>query len=103
MKLKFKNIFRHRPELLIQKCGYGQITNRHNNEVSYVRRLGSQLYPRFHVYVNKAEEGFELSMHLDQKKASYKGQTAHSGDYDGEVVQIEATRILKVLRGLVTK
>jgi hypothetical protein len=56
---------------------------------SYVKRLGRDYYPRFHIYVN----GEYLNLHLDQKKASYKGQTGHSGEYDSEVVMREGNRL----------
>ena len=54
-------------------------------ELSFVRRAGVDEYPRFHVFVKQT--GFskvEINVHLDQKKASYQGATAHSGEYDNE-------------------
>ena len=64
--------------------------------VSYARRLGGNLFPRFHVYIQpakKAEDGFELTLHLDQKAACYGGASAHSGEYDSELVAQEGERI----------
>jgi hypothetical protein len=83
----------YKPSELIRRCGYGQIFDRKTNQESYSRKLGGGLYPRFHVYLKEFENYFEVSLHLDQKKASYEGQTAHSGEYDGELVVNEARRI----------
>ncbi len=38
-----------------------------------------------------------LNLHLDQKKASYKGQKAHSAEYDGQVVENEINRLSSLL------
>jgi hypothetical protein len=66
---------------------------------SYVRVLGSGGYPRFHVYVHDEEERYVLNMHLDQKRPSYGEETAHSGDYEGPVIEAEAERIEDFLFG----
>ena len=72
---------------LKRKCGYFPLEN------SYVRRMGTHFYPRFHLYVNENEKNYILNLHLDQKKPSYGNQTAHSGEYGGEVVKEEGERI----------
>jgi len=73
----------------LRRCGYVPL------ETSYVRRLETHFYPRFHLYINEDENNYVLNLHLDQKKPSYKNQTAHSGEYDGEVVEKEGERIKK--------
>ena len=78
----------------VRRCGYGLI-NPQNNP-SFVRRLGTFNYPRFHAYVGDRD----INLHLDQKQASYEGYGAHSGEYDGEVVEREARRIEGVLQQL---
>lgn len=80
---------------LLRRAGYALHANREGN-VSYVKRIHGDDYPRFHLYVNKEEPGklIELSLHLDEKKPSYEGFTAHSGQYDGELVEQERDRIL---------
>lgn len=83
----------YKPEDLIRRCGYGKIFDLKNGKVSYTRKLGSGLYPRFHVYLKEKDDYFTVSLHLDQKKASYEGSHAHSGEYDGELVTNEARRI----------
>lgn len=50
-------------------------------------------YPRFHIYLKVENKSLILNLHLDQKKPIYKGTTAHSGEYDGELVKKETERI----------
>ncbi|MBU4331555.1 hypothetical protein KKD19_06735 [Patescibacteria group bacterium] len=79
---------------LLRQCGYAVFRDPNTGKTSYTKRLDRDYYPRFHIYMNKESEGeLELNLHLDQKHASYKGQTAHSGEYDGDLVEREAERI----------
>ena len=75
----------------MRRCGYGLHTG--GRERSYVRRFGRDLYPRFHAYVEDRGEKVVINLHLDQRAPVYRGVTAHSGEYDGEVVESEADRI----------
>ena len=91
MKLKIKGKFQYNMDNLMRKCGYARINTR---EVSYARSLsGGGEYPRFHVYIYEKTDGLEVNLHIDQKKPSYSGQTAHSGDYDSDQVKQELIRI----------
>ena len=65
---------------------------------SYIRRLSGGDFPRFHVYLKEEANGLEINLHLDQKGACYQGSTAHSGDYDGDVLETEKERILHILK-----
>jgi hypothetical protein len=64
---------------------------------SYIRRLSGGDFPRFHVYLKESPGALELNLHLDQKGACYQGSTAHSGDYDGDVLEAEGARIKIIL------
>ena len=69
-------------------------------EVSIVRQIGRNDYPRFHCYIKTGlsdKATLHFNIHLDQKKPSYEGQTGHSGDYDGPVVESESERIQQIL------
>jgi len=44
------------------------------------------------MYIN-SEDPLILNLHIDQKQASYEGATAHSGDYDSDLVKQEGQRI----------
>jgi len=96
MKINFNQKFNQNPDFLIKRCGYGLVSDPRAQEVSYSRRLGGGIYPRFHLYIN-SRDPLILNLHLDQKQASYEGQTAHSGDYDSDLVKQEAQRIYDLI------
>lgn len=84
-------------ELFIRRCGYGRIFDRRNNQISYARTLRGALYPRFHLYMAENEKQYIFNLHLDQRPTRYEGVTAHSGEYDGAVVENEIARIKSYL------
>ncbi len=92
MKIIFEAAKIEDPEKFIRRCGYGQHRTR-NGEVSYVKRVHGDWYPRFHIYVLTEKENIVFNLHLDQRAPVYEGQTAHAGEYDGVVVEKEAERI----------
>jgi len=69
-------------------------------EMSFVRPLRRDNYPRFHVFLTVSQKTNEIifDLHLDQKKASYEGSSAHSGEYSGDLVQAEADRLKKIFK-----
>ncbi len=85
---------------LIRKLGYRPLL-RTEEEFNCVRYLGAE-YPRFHLYIkeDRKKDEFTFNLHLDQKRPSYSGSRAHSGEYTGEVVEGEAERIKKILEEL---
>ncbi len=86
------------PKQLLRKCQYHEFLDPNTRQLSYARPLqSSMLYPRFHIYVERSAQGFIINLHLDQKKPSYQGTSAHAGEYDGEVVEAEAARITHIL------
>lgn len=93
MKFKFPYKDGYNPRDLIRRCGYGELAGDAEHQTSYARRMGSGIYPRFHIYLSEAQDFFEVNLHLDQKKPSYSGFHAHGGEYDGLVVEEEARRI----------
>ncbi|MDO8601641.1 MAG: hypothetical protein Q7R62_00705 [bacterium] len=72
--------------------GYKPVASTMRGEINCMRSLGGD-YPRFHAYVKEGENGFTFNLHLDQKKPSYEGNHAHSGEYEGENVNAERARI----------
>lgn len=84
------------------RCGYASHYQPLVNRLSFVRRLGGGAYPRYHLYVEKNQAGQDyLSLHLDQKRPSYRGVRAHSGEYDGPVVEREGGRLYQLLQSAV--
>ena len=78
---------------LMRRLGY----HPHSRGQSFARRLGRSEFPRFHAYLKSLPAGLEISLHLDQKGACYEQQTAHSGDYDGDLLVTEKQRLLNLL------
>ncbi|MBI2112972.1 MAG: hypothetical protein HYT50_00105 [Candidatus Wildermuthbacteria bacterium] len=64
-------------------------------ELVFAKSLSGGLYPRFHIYCKSMPGGFSFAanLHLDQKKPTYQGTSAHSGEYEGQLVEAEAKRI----------
>ncbi|MBU0614203.1 hypothetical protein KJ766_02895 [Patescibacteria group bacterium] len=79
---------------LLRKAGYSPFTDPKSGEDSYILRLTSEYYPRFHLYVKETQTEIELSLHIDQKKPGYKGAHRHNGEYEGPLVEREMQRIL---------
>lgn len=102
MQFEIKNL-QESTNTLMRRLGYQPAYFQKPGEVSIVRQVSRNDYPRFHLYIKEASsqmpgaKSYLFSLHLDQKKVSYEGQTGHSGDYDGEVVEGEAERIKQLL------
>ena len=79
-----------------REIGYLIIDN-NGEQINMVRRLTGQNYPRFHAYVRQNGQDFNFSLHLDQKKPSYEGSHAHSGEYFGPLVDEESERVKNLL------
>lgn len=73
------------------------IIDANGGEYNLVRKLLGANYPRFHIYLKQQGDRYNFSLHLDQKKPSYEGSHAHSGEYDSPLVQDEADRIKQAL------
>lgn len=98
MKIPWKGRLQKHPKFILEEAGYHEFLDPNTQKVSYIRRLASGYYPRMHVYINAYDPtGGVIDIHLDQKKASYSGQTAHSGDYDGPQVEEEKNRLVQWL------
>ena len=85
------------PDVVLRRAGYVPFHDPRSGDESYVRRLGTHFYPRFHLYVDKHGGKLRLNLHLDQKQASYEGFRKHSGEYDGPTVEAEAERLYTAL------
>lgn len=83
----------------LRRAGYTLIIDHQSGQESFSRRFTRDFYPRFHLYIQEiaGQTNLFFNLHLDQKKASYAGQTRHSADYDGELVEQEANRLQTLL------
>ena len=77
----------------MRRLGY----HAHGENQSFIRLAGRGRYPRYHIYISEGDGFWELGLHFDQKKQSYSGQRAHSGDYQGELLEKEKERIISLL------
>ena len=93
-----KNKCNFRPDQLVRQNGYAHIHDRITGKDSYVNRLTRHHYPRLHMYISETETAYKLSLHIDQKKVSYKGSNMHSAEYDGPVVEAEIARLKGIIR-----
>jgi len=83
--------------LLIRKLKYVP-RGAEGEEFNCVKYLGDSEYPRFHLFIKQdRDNNLFFNLHLDQKKPSYEGSPAHSGEYEGKLVEEEKERIIKVL------
>ncbi len=90
------------PAIWLRSAGYVFIPEREDGQESFARRLGRDLYPRFHIYFieqkdSRGNEAVTFSLHLDQKRPGYQGMSRHNAEYDGEVVENEMARLKSLL------
>lgn len=95
MKLTIPN-FTQNPTVFMRACGYA-FEKQAGDEQAFVRRIAGYDYPKFHAYIRIEKitnnKSLIVHLHIDQKKPSYGNHTAHSGDYDGELISAEIQRI----------
>lgn len=82
----------------MQRAGYVPFGEGRRGELSFIRRLGTHFFPRFHVYLTPSQSTWKITIHLDQKQVSYRGTSMHSGEYSGELLNNEAGRLQSVLQ-----
>ncbi len=87
----------YQSDVVLRRVGYIPFRDPRSGERSYLRRLGTHFYPRFHLYLEDQGDQLRLNLHLDQKQPSYQGFHKHSGEYDGPTVEAEAERLYTAL------
>ena len=93
MKRTYKASELPNPVEILRKAGYSYFRDPQSGEESFVLRLTSEFYPRFHLYLEDTVSDVTFSLHLDQKQPSYGDHNMHSGEYDGPTVEKEMQRI----------
>ena len=97
MKLILKKIaLKDNPVQLMRQAGYSFVKGIMGEEMSFERALAANGWPRWHAYVKEDAETVSINLHLDQKRPSYAGGAAHSGEYDGELLVEEIDRIKRL-------
>jgi len=83
---------------LLREAGYIPITDKVTGKQSYVFKLTSERYPRFHIYVEKeTDKELHLHLHLDKRQHGF-GQKLHDSEYNGENVDPEGERLKRWLQ-----
>jgi len=93
MKFKIENQLSQTLYFILRETGYLPIHDHKTGKDSYVRKLSSGHYPRFHLYLVEDKKEVIFDLHLDQNINRYLGQTAHNADYESPEVKAELTRI----------
>ncbi len=96
MKLKIDNQNTN-PLNLARKIGYTIPRYCSEKEISFIKCISRNPYPRFHIYLKEEKNQYIINLHLDQKKPSYSGSHSHNAEYNGEVVEKEAQRIKNII------
>ena len=81
---------------LLRGVGY-HFDGSKGSELAFYHSVSSGFFPRFHIYIQWVDGGWAANIHLDQKKPSYEGSHAHSGEYEGEIIEKEIARLKKAL------
>jgi len=88
-----KNSLRENPVQFMRRAGYSFIRGIAGEEMSFQRPLEAGGWPRFHVYLKEDRDQVFINLHLDQKRASYEGSSAHNAEYDSQLTKTELERI----------
>ncbi|MFA5945535.1 MAG: hypothetical protein WC802_01320 [Patescibacteria group bacterium] len=93
MKKAYTNNLVPNPLTVLRKAGYSPFRDPQTGDESFIIRLTSEFYPRFHLYVEHSGSSVSFNLHLDQKKPSYGEGHAHGGEYEGSTIEREMGRI----------
>ena len=97
MKIVIQNP-KENPASALRRCGYHfERAHPGTGEISAARAMSAGEFPRLHAYAKIFGKNLEINLHLDQKKPSYLGTSAHGGEYDGKIIEEEAERIRSLL------
>lgn len=98
MQIRVQNIRMSLADAL-RRCGYGfERQHPSSAEVSAARKMARGDFPRFHIYAKMSNDReLIINLHLDQKRPSYGHHTAHSGEYDGPLIDEELKRVQNII------
>lgn len=99
MKKFFADPLSENARNFLRRLGYGEQRTR-AGQISYVKRVSSERFPRYHAYIEELNGGIQVNLHVDQKEASYEGTSAHAGEYEGSLVEREMRRIEEFVASL---
>ena len=92
MEFRIRGPFKNTIYNLMRYIGY-HFVGKSGRELNFVRSVAGNAFPRFDVYLTVEGEEILFDLHIDQKRPIYSGTVAHAGEYQGAVVEKEASRI----------
>ncbi|MCX6791338.1 MAG: hypothetical protein NTV62_04115 [Candidatus Gribaldobacteria bacterium] len=99
MNFSFQNKTREKIDVILKQARYQFMgKDARTKQLIFIRTINQKPYPRFHLFTNSNNNvQIQATLHMDQVKPTFEGTTAHNADYDGALVEAEATRIQKFL------
>lgn len=82
----------------LRQAGYRLERQVNEQELAFIKSFESVDFPRWHLYAKEIDGGWDLNLHLDQKRPVYRGNSAHAGEYDGLLVEKEMARLEQFLK-----
>ncbi|MCX6763721.1 MAG: hypothetical protein NTZ97_03265 [Candidatus Moranbacteria bacterium] len=96
MRIEISNL-QENPTNLLRRAGYF-FQRQEGQEMSFVRPLARQGFPRFHLYAKVENFKLVINLHLDQKKNTYGDNTRHHGEYENnQLLSEEVARIKSII------
>ena len=95
MQIKIEN-FNQNLLNTLRRAGY-VFQRQEGDEMSFVRALATQGYPRFHRYAKVEGGNLLVNIHLDMKKETYGDNTRHHGEYGDEGALKEEVKRLRMI------
>ncbi len=84
---------RQNEKYIMRKCGYMPWRDPRSGETSYIRRLGTGYYPRFHIKAKRMGSQIIFDLHLDSRRPMHKIGIRTYEDEESRIVSSEADRI----------
>ncbi len=82
----------------LREAGYHFERQVNPGEMVFIKGFEGVDFPRWHLYAKEISGGWELNLHLDQKRPIYRGASAHGGEYNGPLVEKETARLHELLK-----
>lgn len=82
----------------MRRAGYAEVPGA-KGVTSYAKRVHTTPFPRYHCYLEDLGQEWTINLHLDMKAPTYEGSRAHSGEYEGPLIEQEAQRLFRISQG----
>ncbi len=99
MKIKFTQLLRDNPSVLMRRCGYKPWRDPRTHKESYTRLISPPAYyPRFHVHCEYDDDyRIIIDLHMDWRKPMHRRGIKSTEGEESDIVQNEANRIKNIV------